>query len=210
MSQFTGSANQLKRYKWLDRDELNRLLDATVKARDAQAHTLFLVVSRCGLRVKEAVSLYAGDFDRVLGVLKVHTLKQKHDQIDEIECPPVVREALLRRIKEIGQGPDEPLLGYSHKRRAQEAFDKYATAAGIKMPKRGIHSLRHTLAMDAAQSGMEAIRIKSLLRHTSISSTDRYLHAIRVKDDRAKLSEGFALPDWNAPKRAAGGRKGAK
>lgn len=209
MGQYTGGGNQLKRYKWLNREELKRLLDAAIKAHDEKAYILFLVICRCGFRVKEAVSLRVADFDSTLGVLKVHTLKQKADQVDEIECPPVVREALDRRIKEIGDS-DEPLFGYSHKRRAQEAFDKYATAAGIKMPKRGIHSLRHTLAMDAAQSGMEAIRIKSLLRHTSISSTDTYLHAVRVKDDLAKLSEGFVLPDWKASKKAVQGRKGAK
>ena len=60
------------------------------------------------------------------------------------------------------------------------AFKKYKKKAGITTPGT-VHTLRHCFASHALEDGVEPIYIKSLLGHTSYSSTNIYLHVSKTK-----------------------------
>lgn len=53
----------------------------------------------------------------------------------------------------------------------------------IDNPKLSAHSLRHFFATQSLRAGAQLLQVKEALRHLSIETTQKYLHAIdRIKN----------------------------
>lgn len=181
----------LNRRKYLKPDEVRRLLEAAAAA-GPRAHALLYTVVNLGLRVSEAVALRWGDIgaDDVM----VRTSKQRTEVIDETPLPEGVSRVLAAykeawRVDGRRPGPRDRIWPISV-RRAQGIFDEAAEAAGLKLPGRGIHCLRHTFGLVATEaSGGNAVQVGKLLRHRSPGSTAVYLHTLGLAELRTKMGE---------------------
>lgn len=113
--------------------------------------------------------------------LKLHKeAQEKHKQ----EYEAVWKESGLVFTSEVGTNI-EP-------RRLLDTFHKLLTKAGLK--KRGLHTLRHTFATRAVESGMDVKTLSEILGHEDISTTlNLYVHSSEEikKESMGKLNYLF-------------------
>ena len=70
-----------------------------------------------------------------------------------------------------------------HKQTPSARFRKYLKKHGLKVRK--FHALRHTSATLLLYSGVNIRQVQSRLGHGNITTTQRYLHAIKDADEEA-------------------------
>ena len=68
----------------------------------------------------------------------------------------------------------------------QAILTKYLERAGLKRKRLTAYSLRHTAATLALENGATVQEVQAMLRHASISTTQRYVHAARRITDGAE------------------------
>lgn len=188
---------------FLDQPEIEALLAAPNQSTwiGRRDHVLLLLIVQTGMRLSEMtalrrtdVTLGTGAYVRVLG-------KGRKDR-----CIPLTKRtaAILKRwISEPAVGRTEILCPSSRGGQlsadgVQHILKKHISLASHKCPslltKRVTpHSLRHTMAMELLQAGVEPVMIALWLGHESVTTTQIYLHAnLALKE--AILSK-TALPD---------------
>lgn len=167
----------------LDGRELGRLL-AAVAGRGWQAQrnlALLTVLARAGLRLSEALALRVGDVtlnDRSGALLVRHGKGLKERTV------PLAKEAraALRAYLDVrpAQAPTDVLF-ISHTwqplgpRDVQRLITEAARRAGLTKAVTP-HTLRHTFATRFLQSGGDLATLATLLGHTNVATTTRYLH----------------------------------
>lgn len=67
------------------------------------------------------------------------------------------------------------------------AYERYAERAGLPPEKRHPHVLRHTAGTDLARRGVPLHIVQAVLGHSSLRSTEVYLHASAVDVKRAMI-----------------------
>jgi site-specific recombinase XerD len=164
-----------KQRVYLRVDEYMRMLAcAGDNARDFAILQLFL---QTGIRVAELVSVRLGDVDLQARTLTVEGKGQKTRVID-LEKKGVA--ALQSYLKVRPQVLDDQLfLNYEKvgisDRGVKKIVEKYRQAAGITK-QIGCHSLRHTFGTYKARKGISAFRIQQWLGHSSVTTTQIYVH----------------------------------
>jgi integrase len=180
-----------------------KLEDSEIEA--MKAHTtdlrdkaILIFLERTGYRANEAASLKVDDvFDFESQTLRPHvqvaTRYMKKDQPrDPIALHPELRRALtfwLAKLKENGfLRPGVPLwLSRKHVAKlyglARETIWRIvrtaAIKAGVKPERVGCHSYRKSLAIRAWEwSGHNIMKVKGILGHKEVSSTQAYLDSI--------------------------------
>lgn len=120
----------------------------------------------CGLRRSELIRLNAQDLDLENGFIYVRRTKTKKDR-----AVPINNE--LRKVMQERSLPDiGPLFPrWSSPDSMSRLFHKYASKAGIKAR---LHDLRHTFGSYLAMSGVDLKRIKELMGHSDIHTTEIY------------------------------------
>ena len=147
------------------------------KARHPKYRMMFTVCYACGLRVSELVALQVCHIhgeQRYLQVVQGKGFKDRNLPLSD---------SLLALLRDYwrsfhptvylftGRNPDVPISLTS----VQKVFtDTKALAVITKVG--GIHSLRHAFASHQLTAGMPIHQLKELLGHTSLKSTERYLH----------------------------------
>jgi integrase/recombinase XerD len=129
-----------------------------------------------GLRVSEVASLKVSDLDRERHVIWVRGGKGHKDR--QVMLAEPLREVLAAywRWKRptnwlfLGTNPDSPITTTSVFRACQKAARK----AGIRKPIHP-HSLRHAFATHLLDEGVNLLVIQTLLGHTHLKTTARYL-----------------------------------
>lgn len=77
--------------------------------------------------------------------------------------------------------------GHLTKRAVQKIFDAVAVSAGVKVPSRGIHSLKHSRLTEAAQKTKDPYLVKEIGRHGSVAMSDKYVKYVEFQADIERL-----------------------
>jgi integrase/recombinase XerD len=156
--------------------QVKKLLQST----DNLKHQALLMAVYCaGLRVSEVVSLQPHHIESDRMMIRVEQGKGRKDRYTILTCD------LLEKLKVYwkqyqpekwlfpGRDPQEPMARAS----ALHVFNHVMKRAGLKIPKgQGIHTLRHCFATHLLEQGVDLFTLKTLLGHTSIETTSKYLH----------------------------------
>jgi len=162
--------------------QVTELLSVPTKLRD---RILLRLLYFCALRVSEALGLRIEDINPVERVIKVcHAVtpsglpkgyKERYVPIDAETLRLIVEYAGTRNLG--------PLFTISI-RQAERIIKKYAKQAGIPDWKRITpHKLRHSFAVHWVQSGGDLERLRRILGHESLNTTQIYLQ-FRFEDVR--------------------------
>ncbi|MGQ9507846.1 MAG: tyrosine recombinase XerC [Thermodesulfobacteriota bacterium] len=162
-------------------DEAFRLMDSPNRETGGKAlrdRAILELLYSSGLRVGELVNLNLNHLDFTLGIVKVLGKGRKERIV------PVGSKALealrLYLEKRMDKGPDSPLFinlrgGRLTARSVGRLIKKYTDSSGI-VRKVSPHTLRHTFATHLLDSGAEIREIQEMLGHSSLSTTQRYIH----------------------------------
>jgi site-specific recombinase XerD len=167
--------------KVFSRDEMAAILAAAENARHRAQISLGY---GAGLRISEVCSLRVRDVDSSSMRLLVEDGKGAKDRYTLLPAPAL---SLLREYWEVYRPRHEEgwlflgPYGYTHVTTDAVgcAFKKALARAGVDAAGRGFHALRHGFATRLLEDGTDIMTIKSLMGHSSLSSTASYL---RVAD----------------------------
>jgi integrase len=174
--------------------------------------TLFLLALKTGMRLGELSALVWGDVDLTEGVIRVRrsytdgeVKRPKNHEVRDVHLSPDVVELLGAWWGELGRPDDDVLVlpgdtkaGYLNgqvvlRRELYPALDRAEIPrVGPTGEKRTFHSLRHTYAKRALESGRQITWLSRHLGHSSLAiTTETYGHWERAERKReAALMEG--------------------
>ena len=164
-----GQLDRLPKRKHLPRvltaSELSLVLGAALNPRDK---ALVLVVLDSGLRVEEVAGLRRGDLGD--GWLVVR------GKVGTRRVP--VSQEVKARLLGLGEGDHIWIgrLGPLTKYGIMLAYRRLFLRAGIKGPKLGAHTLRHTFATMYLRTGGGPRQLQDILGHNKIETTMIYVH----------------------------------
>jgi integrase/recombinase XerD len=158
----------------LSKEEVKALLEAP---KNLGHRAILATMYGAGLRVSEAANLKVRDLDGERKVIWIRGGKGHKDRQVMLAAP--LREVLAAywRWKRPtdwlfpGGKPGQPIS----RETVFETCRKAARKAGIAKPVHP-HSLRHAFATHLLEDGVNLVVIQSLLGHTSLKTTARYLH----------------------------------
>jgi site-specific recombinase XerD len=146
----------------------------------------WFVLAHTGLRASECLDLLGGDLDLAAGRLWVRQGKGQKDRV--VYLSATACQALQRYLDDRPLAPGAPLLHQPDGRRVTYAWlyahiRQLGTAAGVAHVTP--HRLRHTLATQLLNAGMDITRIQKLLGHEHLNTTLIYarVHDATVEAD---------------------------
>jgi integrase/recombinase XerD len=158
----------------LDTAQARRVWETT--AGRPRTRALVAVLLLCGLRISEALTLHTGDLDTQQGatVLRV-TGKGAKPRTAVLPAPAVV--AIHDWLGQRGDSPG-PLFATRtgaalDPRAAHRLIGRLGDRVGI--PRLHPHTLRHTFATSAVDTGADVLKVATALGHASPSTTMRYV-----------------------------------
>ena len=165
--------------RFLSRDEYLALHGALPEDRD---RAMVALMAFCGLRWGEVAGLHAHRVNLGSGELVVREVLRRDGSIKPVPkssagqrlvpIPPHVIEELAPFVS---SGLLFPGLDYDNWR--QRVFEPARERAGMGDPQPTIHDLRHTYGSWLSAAGVPPRDIMALMGHSSLRSTERYLHS---------------------------------
>jgi integrase len=193
-SQKTAAANELKH---LSESELLDVLECARKA-SSRDHALLVVGFTHGLRNQEIARLRLGDLNWRSQEITIRRLKSSLNTVQPIvrhRGRPALCEMSALRVwlkeRRLGNDPSDFLFvsrkgGALGQRQVNRLFAEYCELASkvriarneapIAKSVRHVHCLKHSRGTSLAERGVNPYRIKLILGHKSMASTERYLH----------------------------------
>jgi integrase len=193
-SQRTTAANELKH---LSESELMDVLECARKV-SSRDHALLLVAYTHGLRNQEVARLSIGDLNWKSQEITIRRLKSSLNTIQPIvqhRGRPALCEMTALRIwlkeRRLNNDPSDFVFvskkgGALGQRQINRLFAQYCEVASRARIARGdvpiansvrhVHCLKHSRGTSLAERGVNPYRIKLILGHKSMASTERYLH----------------------------------
>ena len=170
----------------LSREELERLFTCALRPNH---RALLLTTYAAGLRVSEVVRLKVSDLDSQRLMIRVEQGKGQKDRYT-ILSPRLLEELRLywRSCRpRLWLFPSTRPERSMHPTCAQKIY--YLAKARAQISKSGgIHTLRHCFATHLLEAGVDLRTIQTLMGHTSLITTQRYLQIRRqVLDSRQDL-----------------------
>lgn len=150
------------------------------KASGLRGYAVALCMSRVGLRVGEVAQLTLEDFDWREGTVHIGTPKGRRANV--LPLPAEVGEAIVAYIRKgrppsnarhvfVGhRSPYRPIGKHALRADIRRGFDR----AGLDVPSKGTHVLRHTAATQLIRTGSTLKEIADILGHRSIDTTCIY------------------------------------
>lgn len=165
---------------------------ALVQSANSDALRSFLTLAlHTGCRKSELMTLQWSDIDINRRVLVLKAENTKGNKARSIPLNQNALDAINVLSKSNKVGSEWVFCHRSGKRRRSFgwSFEKACNSAGIE--DFHIHDLRHTFASWLVSNGVDLIKVRDLLGHTSIKMTERYAHlmpsrllsAVEVLDD---------------------------
>jgi integrase len=187
---------------FLTRSEIEALLaapDQTTRT-GRRDRTLPLVAAQTGLRAAELIGLRCQDVALGCGAHVRCLGKGRRER-----CTPLRKDAVVSLrawIRELDPGPSDPVFPsargqpLSHDGLAYILAKHVATACGkcssLAQKRITPHVLRHSLAMDLLQHGIDRSVIALWLGHQSMETTQIYLHAnLQLKEEALAKTKQF-------------------
>lgn len=179
----------------LTKEEAEKLLgtlryDDFYDLRDALLISLIL---GSGTRLIELHRASVGDFVRKEGVGLLYLQGKGREAADSfVVLVPEIADLMERYLGMLQQpSPKDPMFTarkrYKGRRLSvrgiQQIITGYLKRAGVKRKRVTAYSLRHSAATLALQNGASLMAVRDMLRHKSISTTQRYEHLTRRIDD---------------------------
>jgi site-specific recombinase XerD len=158
----------------------------------------------CMLRASELTNLNDNDVDLKNLILRVREGKGKgkcgKDALLPInpDCAEVLRQYLKVRQKVVLEDGTVPFFPTDFSNRWERRdlyrmFVAYKKKAEINIPG-GTHLLRHSAATILLNNGADLLTVKELLRHVSLSTTEKYIH-LSKENIRNKYEKFLTLGD---------------
>jgi site-specific recombinase XerD len=154
-----------------------------------------------GLRVSEVVRLRVSDLDSERMLIRVEQGKGMKDRYTLLSPQLLEELRLYWRLYRppLWLFPSTDPQRQLHIGRAQKVYYQAKARAGITKGG-GIHTLRHCFATHLLEAGVDLRTIQSLMGHTSITTTMRYLQVRRQPlDSRQQLMDLLASPESGVP-----------
>ena len=169
----------------LDLDEVLALVGACSKTSSTglRNRALIVVLWRSGLRTGEALGLFPKDVDLDEGVIRVlHGKGDKFRTVGVDEAAIAVLRLWIERRARLDLPRFCPLFCTLKGTRIDPSYLRHtlprlAARAGIEKRVHA-HGLRHTLTRDLVTAGAPMDLIRDQLGHTSLSTTDKYVHKV--------------------------------
>lgn len=159
----------------LSRMEVKRLLDAAPRIADG---VLLKTTYAAGLRLSEVIALRWTDIDSDRMTLRVEQGKGARDRYTVLSSGLLAElRAYWKRCRPHGlwvfpaRDASRPLSDST----VQRLYTRTKQKAGITK-RGGIHALRHAFATHLLEAGIDLHTIQQFMGHTSLSTTQRYLH----------------------------------
>lgn len=178
----------------LSKDEVRALLAVLP---DDRAHAVATLMLGLGLRCVDVSRLDVCDVDLARRLL---TITGKGGHVDVLPLPSVVERAVGRYLRR-HPAPAGPLIRdarwHRHRvtpQRLSELFSAWCQDAGVKHRRhdgRGAHALRRTCATDLLDQGANVRQVQAVMRHASLSTTQRYLRAAEAEELRPVLERAL-------------------
>lgn len=122
-----------------------------------------------GLRISEALLLRKKDFNKQKRTLTIYVLKHKKGK-----DAPVLSELPSELFERFSAITEDTFFPFTY-RQAWKEFKETAKRAGLNA-RYSPHALRHLSGTKAYETFKDLIAVKHHLRHTSTSTTERYIH----------------------------------
>jgi integrase len=154
------------------------------------------VLTFCGLRRNELVSLEVRDVDIYAGLLTVRAETSKSKRLRRVPINAHLRMHLTEYLRERKKrGVTTPYLfvsnGIDHRLTSDGVkhwVERIAKLSGVKFH---LHRFRHTFATNLAMQDVGIVKIQKLMGHTDIKMTQTYMRSMsaeEMRDDINKLS----------------------
>jgi integrase len=205
---------ETKRKRYVQGEELARLLEALDQHRDQSTATIFRMLLLTGARRGEVLTMRWADLDLEAGrwTKPAATTKQRTEHEIPLSAPA---RQLLSEIRSAQTGKGRVLGEFvfpgngssEHIVCLQRAWANITKAAGITGLR--VHDLRHSFASQLVSGGASLPLIGALLGHTQASTTLRYSHLFDDPQRAAveKVGAALAAARRPVPKPKAGKRQ---
>lgn len=159
------------RIRWFDREEEARMVEVAQALGMPDIADLIVFGIDTGFRKAEILGFKFKDYRA--GMLHLHADETKTDRNRSIPATKRV-EAIIKARKARNK---EYLFEGMTEYQLRKQWEAFRSAMGKDHDEQFIvHSLRHTCASRLAIAGVDVMRIKDWLGHTTIATTQRYMH----------------------------------
>jgi len=195
--------NPVKRVKfYTEKDNLKeRILtekeeDRLLEASSEHLRPILIVALNTGMRRGEILNLKWENIDFQAKEILVENTKSGRPRTIDINSHLLNELVKLKNEAQDSQNVFlNPKTGEPYKK-LQTSFNGTRRRAGIKNLR--FHDLRHTFASRLVERGVDLIRVKELLGHSSVKITERYTHS--NQEGRKKAVELLCRESPNKPK----------
>ncbi|MEM5785758.1 MAG: tyrosine-type recombinase/integrase [Syntrophobacteraceae bacterium] len=168
--------------RFLRDEEVGKLLNVITGVRD---RAMFYIMLRCGLRVQETAGLTVDDLDLRRGTIIVKSGKGAKGRMVYMssDAHSAIKDYL--RVRHTGRTKALFLVDKGalkgkpiSVRGIQKRLELYAGKSGLRV---SCHELRHTMATQLLNAGVDLTVIQDLLGHSRVATTQRYCKVSNLK-----------------------------
>lgn len=195
------------RLRFLEREEIQRLLDACRESQNPYLHAIVTIAVHTGMRLGEILGLTWDRVDFSRGVIVL--VQTKGGEPRDVPMSMAVHEALSALRQERATGGGKPPSGLVFCKSNGTAWGQIRTAFTVALRKARItkfrfHDLRHTCASWLVMDGASLMEVKELLGHADLKMTLRYAHLApeRLREAVGRLDRVFSGAEIASPSAA--------